>query len=162
MLAGRMRNLNLAWKIRLIGMLFYVARVLSELDQTALLCISECTTCPVICSPPPPPPSPSSHHSPRPPSPPPPQSVPASSPPPPPKSAFPPLQSASSAAPPPPTPPLHPPPPKPGVNVQTPKIQGQSPFPYYYFYTSKANSSLYSSLFNFVFIFLLSSCFARV
>ncbi|KAJ9168205.1 hypothetical protein P3X46_019758 [Hevea brasiliensis] len=61
------------WKIGMMGMIL-LSRVNSEADQmeapaAGLLCKSDCTTCPVICSPPPPPAeshynSPPSHQSP--------------------------------------------------------------------------------------------------
>ncbi|KAG5540835.1 hypothetical protein RHGRI_020915 [Rhododendron griersonianum] len=117
-----------------------------------LLCISECYTCPEICSPPPAPPqwkppilSPPVHSSPPPQSyfyksPPPPQSYVYESPPPPRRSP-----------PPPPSQPYiswgsNPPPPPPGYTniptVQAPPNGGNRnyTYPYYYFYASKANS----------------------
>ncbi|KAK4422207.1 hypothetical protein Salat_1803000 [Sesamum alatum] len=124
-----------------------------------LLCISDCETCPVICSPPPPPATPKSS-----PPPPPPPPVHHSSPPlpyyfdspapssPPPAHPLPPPPSyiswGGSANPPPPPPPSTTPkgggpPPPPSVNVYNPGMgQRNFSYPYYYFYASKAASCL--------------------
>ncbi|XP_038698806.1 leucine-rich repeat extensin-like protein 3 [Tripterygium wilfordii] len=133
-----------------------VARANSE-DQTGLLCVSDCGTCPVICSPPP---SPVKSHTPPPHS-----SLP---PPPPPPLLTPIYQSPPQSyyhSPPPPAP--RPPPPSPPVPssntpiivVPTPPSSSNSPpsghapptagpldyaFPYYYFYASKASNLCYS------------------
>ncbi|KAJ9183606.1 hypothetical protein P3X46_007435 [Hevea brasiliensis] len=156
----------LLWKIGMMGM-FLLARVNSEADQmgapaAGLLCISDCTTCPVICSPPPPPGephyyAPPSHHSPPPqpynyhppsPSPPPP----SASPPPPPPAA----PSPRSTSRPPPSPSWYPswgPP-----SVQVPPKQGQYPYPYYYFYASKASSLSFHASFYFSLVLFHVSC----
>uniref|UniRef100_A0A6N2LAU0 Uncharacterized protein n=1 Tax=Salix viminalis TaxID=40686 RepID=A0A6N2LAU0_SALVM len=132
----------------------------------SLLCISDCVTCPVICSPPPPllyHPSPPSHHSPSPQHsyhsllpPPPPPTSPSTSPPPPPTS---PSTSPPAYHSPPQSPqapscsPIWAAPPPPGYYFNTPKGQappgkGPYPYPYYYFYSSKASSfSLHASHF---------------
>ncbi|BBG95073.1 S-adenosyl-L-methionine-dependent methyltransferases superfamily protein [Prunus dulcis] len=144
--------------------------------ETGLLCISECTTCPVICSTPPPPqlessspppspppvhPSPSqSYYSSPPPSP--PQfdySSPPASPPPPPPS--PPKQSPSPSsyskgAPPPPSfvyffnmPPSGP---VPTTTTTTTGVLHNNSYPYYYFYASEASSLSAHAFFLFVFL----------
>ncbi|KAJ6420149.1 hypothetical protein OIU84_030126 [Salix udensis] len=128
-----------------------------------LLCISDCVTCPVICSPPPPPllyhPSPPSHHSPSPQHsyhspPPPPPTSPSTSPPPPPPTSPPAYHSPPQS---PQTPSWYPiwgTPPPPGYDFNTPKGQappGKGPYPYpllLLFYSSKASSfSLHASHF---------------
>ncbi|KAL2236000.1 UNVERIFIED_CONTAM: hypothetical protein Sindi_1332200 [Sesamum indicum] len=131
------------------------------LPPAGLLCISDCETCPVICSPPPPPtpkspPTPPVHH----PSPPLPYyfDSPAPSSPPPPHPLPPPPSYVSwggSANPPPPPPPPSnttkgggaPPPPSvyvynPGTIMPPGMGQRNYSYPYYYFYASKAVSSL--------------------
>ncbi|XWS70226.1 hypothetical protein CRYUN_Cryun03dG0030300 [Craigia yunnanensis] len=154
--------LVLLLKVGIMGMIM-LDRVTSEDEMgtpsAGLLCISDCATCPVICSPPPPPllksyppPAPSVHHSP----PPvpyyyiPPQSYYHS--PPPSESVSPP--SPSPPRPPPPVPSSYsskgsPPPPfkyffnaPPGQGPPTVGGPHEYPYPYYYFYASKA-SSLY-------------------
>nr|XP_023883715.1 extensin-1-like [Quercus suber] len=145
-----MRNKWCSWfcRIWIMGLLMF-ANVTSE-DQigapsSGSLCISDCATCPVICSPPPPllesfpPPSPPVHHSPPKyyySNPPPPPSLPSSPPASPPKSS----SYPSWGTPPPPfkyynnMPPSGRMPPMAGPN--------DYPYPYYYFYASKAASSL--------------------
>ncbi|KAF3447314.1 hypothetical protein FNV43_RR12499 [Rhamnella rubrinervis] len=125
--------------------------------ESGLLCISDCTTCPVICSPPPPvleshPPPPTSqpvHRSP-PPSyynyspPPPPKQTPSPSPPPrsPPKEMppSPPSQPSSWGTPPPPFKYFFNMPPSGPVLVPPSTTSGPHDYsyPYYYFYASKA------------------------
>ncbi|KAJ6678683.1 hypothetical protein OIU85_009181 [Salix viminalis] len=127
-----------------------------------LLCISDCVTCPVICSPPPPPllyhPSPPSHHSPSPQHsyhspPPPPPTSPSTSPPPPPPTSPPAYHSPPQSPQAPSWYPIWGTPPPPGYYFNTPKGQappgkGPYPYPYYYFYSSKASSfSLHASHF---------------
>ncbi|KAJ7958381.1 leucine-rich repeat extensin-like protein 2 [Quillaja saponaria] len=137
---------------------------------TNLLCISDCATCPVICSPPPPPllvsyppPSPSEHH--------------ASSP-----SYYtypPPSQKSRPPPPPPPPPPPSPPPPTPSSysskpappppykNNNSPPSGSSQPtsgphdysYPYYYFYASEASFlSIHTSVFLLPITFLWVFC----
>ncbi|KAJ8750623.1 hypothetical protein K2173_015799 [Erythroxylum novogranatense] len=165
------------WCFMLLKMVVVWLSIFAEVnadDQMAdpplgLLCISDCATCPVICSTPPPSgqsyPPPSHHYSPPPQSyyysPPlrsPPRSPPSQSPPPPP-----PLPSPHLS---PPAPLWYPSPviyynPPPGGNKAPPTTwtpgQGQHgyPYPYYYFYASKATSlSLRTSLLYFLLLFL--------
>ncbi|KAJ4709028.1 leucine-rich repeat extensin-like protein 1 [Melia azedarach] len=133
-------------KVGILGMIM-LRSVAADDDQvgvpdTGVLCISDCATCPVICSPPPPkqsytppishhsPPPQSYHHSPPPPSPPPESAMP----PPPPEKSEPPINSW-----------VTPPPPPFKYNnmppAQGPPTPGQHeyPYPYYYFYASKAS-----------------------
>ncbi|KAF5726146.1 hypothetical protein HS088_TW23G00887 [Tripterygium wilfordii] len=92
--SSRKKWLGLFVKVAILGIVM-VASVNSE-DQTGLLCISDCDTCPVICSPPP---SPVKSHTPPPPH---------SSPPPPPLLTpiyqSPPQSDCHSPPPPPPVP----------------------------------------------------------
>jgi len=136
-----------------------------EDPSSALFCISDCSTCPVICSPPPPPPlltphpkfSPSPPHSPS--------SLPYNSylsPPPPakPKLAPPPPLSHSSGPPPPPpfnsytTPPS-------GLGQPQPTVVSAPhdfSYPYYYFYASAASSPSLHAPFLFLLFFLVFYC----
>ncbi|XP_014499358.1 leucine-rich repeat extensin-like protein 2 [Vigna radiata var. radiata] len=128
-----------------------------EDPSSALFCISDCSTCPVICSPPPPSlitPSPSPPHSPS-------SSLPYNSyfsPPPPPPSkpklAPPPPQSHSSGAPPPPPFNSYTAPPS-GLGQPLPTVVSAPhdfSYPYYYFYASAASSpSLHAPFFLLVF-----------
>ncbi|KAK7311965.1 hypothetical protein RJT34_10469 [Clitoria ternatea] len=128
-----------------------------ETPPSDLLCISDCATCPVICSPPPPmlvatsshppPPSPSPPHSP------PPSYVTFS--PPPPKSQSPPSHS-SGAAPPPPFKPFNTAP-SGSSQPQPTVIAGPHDFsyPYYYFYASPASSLSVHAPFFVVFLFFI-------
>ncbi|KAK6118321.1 hypothetical protein DH2020_047892 [Rehmannia glutinosa] len=119
------------------------------ISPAGLLCISDCETCPVICSPPPSPPSPSAPPTPK--SPPPAPPVHRHSPPPPQLPYY--FDSPSPSSPPahPPPPPsvgAGPPPPSvyvynPGTAVPPPGMgQRNFSFPYYYFYASKASCYL--------------------
>ncbi|XP_027357065.1 extensin-3-like [Abrus precatorius] len=111
-----------------------------EAPSSDLFCISDCATCPVICSPPPPilitksypPPSPSVPHYPSP-------SYFTFSPPPP---NSPPSPSSHSSAPPPPPPFKSYTPPSGSAQPQPTVIVGPHDFsyPYYYFYASAASS----------------------
>ncbi|KAL2237113.1 UNVERIFIED_CONTAM: hypothetical protein Sindi_0903000 [Sesamum indicum] len=98
----------------------------SGVSSAGLLCVSNCETCPVVCSPPPstpqstPPPS-AAHHSP-------PQPVHPAPPPP----------SDGGAVPPPPELYVY----SPGTTVPPGMLQQNFSYPYYYFYTSKATCSL--------------------
>ncbi|KAB2080022.1 hypothetical protein ERO13_A05G040600v2 [Gossypium hirsutum] len=166
MVMGRVFKGSKWLKIGIMGMIM-LARVTSEHEMgtpsDGSLCISECTTCPVICSPPPPsqlksfsPPSPSVHDSPPEPDYIPPQ-LPDS------QCSPPPLESVSlpSPSPPPPRPPSPPPPPPPAPSSYSSKASpppprfeyfynapnGQGPpaivgpiqYPYPYYYVSKAS-----------------------
>ncbi|XP_022732009.1 extensin-like [Durio zibethinus] len=160
-----------------IMVLIMLARVTSEdelgIPSAGLLCISDCATCPVICSPPPPPllksfppPPPSVHHSPPPVpyyyippqsyshSPPPAESVPPTSPlrPPPPA----PSSYSSKGSPPPPFKYFYNAPPGQGP----PTVVGphQYPYPYYYFYASKASSLYFQASLSLVNIVMFQCC----
>lgn len=157
------RRLWFPWllKIWIPGLVIFAINVTSE-DQiegpsTGTLCISDCTTCPVICSPPPPPllvphpppppPVPSVHHSP-------PYAYSTHAPPPPLLVPFPPPPPLLVPYPPPPPPKStsyssRGPPPAPFLyfsnmppSGQTPPTAGPRdyPYPYYYFGASKASS----------------------
>ncbi|PON95988.1 hypothetical protein TorRG33x02_082360 [Trema orientale] len=153
LLASTRKWLPLFSKAWLLGLIMF-ARVTYE-DQVGepeadLLCISDCTTCPVICSPPPPPPSPVQKSQP-PPSPPvnhsPPPTYYTFSPPPPP----PPQASPPKKTPPPPSPTWYytsgsPPPPykndvpfSPWGKVPPTPGSHDYPYPYYYLYASDAS-----------------------
>ncbi|XP_040998971.1 extensin-2-like [Juglans microcarpa x Juglans regia] len=123
-------------KVGIMGLIMF-ANVTSEdqigVPSTNTLCISDCATCPVICSPSPPllqshpPPSPPVHHSqPRPR--------------PPPLEASAPKASSYSSVQPPPPPPykyFNNMPPGPGTPPTT--YPHDYSYPYYYFYASKAS-----------------------
>ncbi|TYH61059.1 hypothetical protein ES332_D07G023600v1 [Gossypium tomentosum] len=127
--------------------------------SAGLLCISECSTCPVICSPPPapplksfPPPSVSVHHTPPPdvpyfyytpmspqtPQHSPPPSVSVSPPPSPPRPPSSPPAPSSKGSPPPPFKYFYNEPS--GQGPPTTPRQYPYPYPYYYYYSSKASS----------------------
>ncbi|KAK9101393.1 hypothetical protein Scep_024823 [Stephania cephalantha] len=152
-------------KLAIMEAMVSAAQVASSEDQNglpnspALLCISACVTCPVICSPPPSPSSTSpSILSPPPPLPslpptihyvPPPPPYRSHKPPPSPPLS-PPTPSYSSSSPPPPSPSTSssssPPPPSPRyINVPSvmspPSFTKNYSYPYYYFYASKATST---------------------
>ncbi|OIT32812.1 PREDICTED: extensin-like [Nicotiana attenuata] len=149
------------WSILLLCVTFSLANSHDTNTPAGLLCISDCSTCPVICSPPPspiklkPPPSPSSVLVQAPPPPPPlfaplrpspsqssPRSPSPSSSQPSPKSP-PPSYITYTAAPPPPSHSSNCPTPPNIINIpatQAPPANGQKNYPYYYFYVSKATS----------------------
>lgn len=153
--AASLRRESSAWLLKLV-ILAMIMSAQTEVPPTGLLCISECATCPVICSPPPPPtlefkppPSPLPHHSPTPSyhshSPPPPPPPPRSSPP-------------HSSSPPPPF--IYftwdsPPPPFnymgiPSVPAPPTKGKPDYSYPYYYFYASNSFSLSFSVSFLFM------------
>ncbi|XP_019436110.1 PREDICTED: leucine-rich repeat extensin-like protein 5 [Lupinus angustifolius] len=129
----------LVLKIWFMGLVLFGKVTLEDKLETPssgdIFCISDCATCPVICSPPPI--SPSVPQSPF--------YFTFSSPPPPPKSQSPPTPSSHSASPPPP------PPPSKSYQYNTPSPSSSSssqphptvismPHDYYYFYASSAPS----------------------
>ncbi|KAA3490547.1 leucine-rich repeat extensin-like protein 1 [Gossypium australe] len=142
-------------KIGIMGMIM-LARVTSEHEMgtppDGSLCISECTTCPVICSPPPPsqlksfsPPSPSVHNSP-------------------PEPDYIPPQLPDSQCSPPPLESASPPPPRfeyfyNAPNGQgPPAIVGPIQYPYPYYYVSKASPLSFQASLSLVMLF----CFTVV
>lgn len=153
------------WFLRIGIMGFVMFAGVTSADQieapsTSELCISDCATCPVICSPPPPllksfpPPSPSVHHS----SPPPP---PLLKPFPPPSRAVTPPEAApytSWGSPPPPPPPFkyynNMPPSGPVTPMPPNGVPRDYPYPYYYFYASHAPSLSLDASFVFMLLFL--------
>ncbi|PIN13241.1 Dynamin GTPase [Handroanthus impetiginosus] len=159
------------WCLFLLTILFSTSKSESQTNnpQAGLLCISDCETCPVICSPPPSSSSPSTPSSPLPP---PPSPLPFLLPPPPVHHHSPP-HPYYFASPPSTSPPAHPPPsprsggsgvatpppPSPpqsiipwsGAFPTPPSVYGYNPgnmgqrnfsYPYYYFYASKASCYL--------------------